>query len=438
MTNAPSLQNYHRNYIREIGAHTYWFTDIATKEINNLNIPQTNKPFTPQWEYIRLPDWAADLEVEEKGLLIDISSSLNNDYNDWKNVDWWAAAFHHLNGTYERQIENDKGPLHSYSYRLQNAHPDMFDYAWVNRIFLFLRRWTAHELQKNESDIFPDLNQERILLTHDVDYIHKTLPLIIKKSVFDVIKIVKLCLRLRFIAAGKTIIKSLCFALTPRRYDLFDDIIKAEKSSGYTSVFHFYAGKKCPKQSWLLDPSYSLNKISNAVERIQESGGKIGLHPSYHYWNDPKLISLQKSALEEVINIPINYVRQHWLRFSWKETWQAQASAGLTFDTTLMWNDRPGFRNGTALPFSPLNQKEKINNFTVLPTIAMDSHFFDYSIGNEEEQFNRLKHYLDEVRFVKGEAAIVWHHRVFHSETGWGNLYNKLLNYIKIPKNDAD
>ena len=65
----------------------------------------------------------------------------------------------------------------------------------------------------------------------------------------------------------------------------------------------------------------------------------------------------------------------------------------------------------------------------------MDSHFFDYNLDdtdNEDEQFIRLKHYLDEVKLVGGEIAVVWHHRVFHPETGWGELYKRILQYIKI------
>ena len=73
-----------------------------------------------------------------------------------------------------------------------------------------------------------------------------------------------------------------------------------------------------------------------------------------------------------------------------------------------------------------------MDGFQALPTAIMDSHFFDYTTADEQTQFARLKHYLDEVRFVGGEIAIVWHHRVFHPETGWGGLYEKLLNYIKL------
>lgn len=38
---------------------------------------------------------------------------------------------------------------------------------------------------------------------------------------------------------------------------------------------------------------------------------------------------------------------------------------------------------------------------------------------------------LDEIAFVGGEATVIWHHRVFHSDYGWGDDYKYLLDGIK-------
>tara|TARA_A100001015_G_scaffold242910_1_gene277690 strand:+ start:4077 stop:5399 length:1323 start_codon:yes stop_codon:yes gene_type:complete len=427
------LQDKHKDYIRNVGAKIYWPNDTAKRAINELEISDTHRPFEPIWEFIRLPSWASDLEVNGRGLLVDSSSCRNNGYSDWRGVDWWSVAFHFLNGTYERVIEQSKGkPIHSYSYRLPAGHSEMFEYAWVNRIFLFLRRWAAYNAKKAEKDIFPPVTRENILLTHDVDYISKTIPLILKKSVFDIIKVIKLIVTLHLGKAFKTITSSLLFALTPKRYDYFEHILNEEKKFGHKSVFHFYSGKKCINQSWLIDPSYQINEVESAITKIRQMGGEVGLHPSCQCWNNLEQLKLQKIALEKISKKPTQYIRQHWLRFSWSETWKTQALAGLSIDTTLMWNDRPGFRNSSALSFSPFHKNKPITGFTALPTVIMDSHFFDYNTENEDEQFLRLKHYIEEVRFVGGEIAIVWHHRVFHPETGWGKLYYRLLEHIKI------
>lgn len=434
----PIAQTAHKNYIRDCGEPLYWPTDHAKQAINDLILPAADCPFTPQWIYIRLPDWAHDLEVHGKGLLVDRSSLTKNDHGDWQDVDWWSAAFHYLNGTYERQMENSKGaPLHSYSYRLANTHLDLFEYAWVNRIFLFLRRWAAHEKGVDEHSIFPPLQRENIVLTHDIDYVSKTIPLILKKSLFDCLKFCKACASLQFFEAIKIITKSFKFATTPKKYNFFETMLQMEKRSGYTSIFHFYGGKKARNQSWLFDPSYAIQDVIQPIKKIQQMGGIIGLHPSYHCWDDADYFKIQKQSVEDISKKPVTHIRQHWLRFSWKTTWKEQAKAGLSLDTTLMWNDRPGFRNGTAMRFSPLNGNVKLPNFHALPTIIMDSHFFDYSVDSDDQQFQRLKHYLDEVRFVGGEAAIVWHHRVFDPETGWGPLYQRLLNEIEIHDNDT-
>lgn len=430
---ALGFSEKYKDYIRDAGARLYWPEPSQKELLNSLPVYNTAHDYTADWVYVALPEWAADLGVDGKGILVDVSSCKNASKPDWRETNWWAAAFHYLNGSAERQAEIALGkPLHSYSFRMPNSHADLYEYAWFNRILLFLRRWAAHENGIIEEQTFPAKPDGAFLLTHDVDYIKKTFPLIIKKSVFDVMRFIKSLASLKIGEAFQTAFKAIQFALTPRRYNLFSHIVGLEKNAGYTSVFNFYPGRSVSKKSWLLDPSYSLEDVAGAIAYLEEKGCEIGLHPTYGCWENGELYNEQKALLDKYLKTPTESVRQHWLRFSWQSTWKAQSLAGLKRDTTLLWNDRPGFRNSTALWFSPLHDGEVMDGFQALPTAIMDSHFFDYTTADEQTQFARLKHYLDEVRFVGGEIAIVWHHRVFHPETGWGGLYEKLLNYIKL------
>lgn len=424
----------HEDYIRKSGRALYWPEPQQEQAVTNLPILKTERPFKPEWVYVRLPLWAKDLEVGGKGLLVDIASCQISEPAQWDRVDWWSAAFHYLNGTYERQLEKKrKRPLHSYSFRLPDTHPDLFEHAWVNRIFLFLRRWAAYKLDKNENDIFPRLQTNHFHLTYDVDYISKTVPLIIKKTAFDGLKFFKCLARLKLKDAALQAKKSLIFVATLHKYEYYKHIIGMENESGHTGTFHFHAGKNMARQSWLFDPSYDIKSAHSIIKTILENDRVIGLHPSFHCWENTTALTAQKGKLENHIQRPVLSVRQHWLRFSWLETWNAQYKAGLTRDTTLMWNDRPGFRNGAAMWFTPLWNEKEISGFQALPTVAMDSHFFDYDTSDSETQFTRLKHYIDEVKFVGGQIATVWHPHTFHPEYSWGGLYQKMLNYIKVP-----
>ena len=115
--------------------------------------------------------------------------------------------------------------------------------------------------------------------------------------------------------------------------------------------------------------------------------------------------------------------RQHWLRFAWKNTWAAQSEAGIQVDTTLMFNDRPGFRSAAATTWAPWNtDTRKEHNLLITPTMLMDSHFYDYQPMTSAERRAAMRHWIGEVRAVSGEIAVVWHPHTLTSDYGWHRI----------------
>ena len=64
-------------------------------------------------------------------------------------------------------------------------------------------------------------------------------------------------------------------------------------------VFLIFMQAKIMNQSWLIDPSYSINVLEETIIKIQKMGGEIGLHPSCHCWNKLDQLKVQKIALEK-------------------------------------------------------------------------------------------------------------------------------------------
>ena len=52
---------------------------------------------------------------------------------------------------HERIWEKKFGPIHSYSFRLKGWDNRVWDYAWVNRIALFLKSWS---IKLNQEELF--------------------------------------------------------------------------------------------------------------------------------------------------------------------------------------------------------------------------------------------------------------------------------------------
>ena len=124
---------------------------------------------------IKLPNWAEScgidgcLMVPEELATIQIVCWLGT------KVDWWLASYCYLEGLHERAHESKYGTIHSYSIRLANWDERAWQYAWVNRIALFLRAW-ANSLS-SDTDFEKKIGlmpKTEVTVTLDIDAVKKT------------------------------------------------------------------------------------------------------------------------------------------------------------------------------------------------------------------------------------------------------------------------
>jgi hypothetical protein len=60
----------------------------------------------------------------------------------------------------------------------------------------------------------------------------------------------------------------------------------------------------------------------------------------------------------------------------------------------------------------------------------MDSHFYDKSDLLDCQRQQQLNYWLDEIRFVGGTAAVLWHQRVMSKDYGWDKGFRHLLECL--------
>jgi hypothetical protein len=385
---------------------------------------------------VALPQWAADLGVgSPPGLLVHASTLVAGDAPAHARCDWWMAAFHHLNGTTERGWEARHGSAHSYAFRI-DARAELFDRAWVNRIYLFLRRTAARRHGSDESSLFGALPEAQIVLTHDLDVVGRPLGWRARQGVFHLFNAARFLGRGDPRAAAARIGTGLRLALG--RGDLcdIDALLERTRRQGRKAMLFVYAGDTGVARGlpgMLVDPSYRLDdtRLTRILRTLANERWRIGLHPSFSSWQEAAPIARERERLEHAIGAAVRSCRQHWLRFSWSRTWRAQAAAGIRLDMTLGFNDRPGFRNGAALAFSPWDPLTgRPHDIVALPTVMMDSQFFDYEVGDVRPVGDRIAHWVDEVRTVRGSAAVLWHPHTLHPDIGWAQAFDTLLEQI--------
>lgn len=421
----------------------YWATNSSL--IKNLPIFDVSEALhfsLPLRVYeVELPEWASHLGENGKicvpqDLVKNFTGTAKN--NIWRNIDWFSAIFLMLECWHERIWEKKHGPIHSYSFRLKGWDPRVWDHPWVNHIAMFLREWAAKLQNRPCIELFGYLSSAKVTMTHDVDAFRKTVAIRIKQTLFNIFNFFNSILRGRLHEAAKFIKQALRFLFFSENWNRFDILLQIEKMAGLQAVFNFYSKyEKTSLKTWLLDPSYSLEDadVCQVISQIRQAGHIIGFHPGYDSWNNTDLFSEQKEKLERQLNVDIVSCRQHWLRFSWSCTWSVQQKNGIEFDTTLMFNDRPGFRNSSTICWRPWCMSSgSQHKIKAVPTILMDSHLYDYKQFTDEGRSLEIQKWINSIFLVNGHACVLWHPHTLADSYGWIDGFKEVVTCIKKGK----
>lgn len=204
-------------------------------------------------------------------------------------------------------------------------------------------------------------------------------------------------------------------------YFVFDWLMDQSEGNGLTSTFYFIAGRSGGR----LDGDYDLGspRMRGLLRRVIERGHDIGLHPSYNAFRSLEIILREKERLLSLASdagwrgdgMP---VRMHYLRFDPAITPGLLDQAGFSFDSSLGFAGRAGFRRGTMREFRLWDwTRDRPTSLTEKPLMAMDASL--YKPGNEgldpARAQARLAALTDSVRASGGGINLLWHNNFFFS-----------------------
>jgi hypothetical protein len=210
--------------------------------------------------------------------------------------------------------------------------------------------------------------------------------------------------------------RRLVAALTgdPRRdvCNTFEWIMAAHEERGLRGAFYFIAGGDSRH-----DAAYRIGDpwIRGLLRRIHERGHEVGLHPSYDSYADPGRIAgelgeLRRVCEEEGIELGPVGGRQHFLRFANPDTWRAWEEAGLAYDSTLAFADRPGFRCGACFEYPvfdvPARRRLALRE---RPLVAMEASLLQYLALPDDEAAALLTELKRRCRLFGGSFTLLWH-----------------------------
>ncbi|MDR5569615.1 polysaccharide deacetylase family protein [Paenibacillus larvae] len=161
------------------------------------------------------------------------------------------------------------------------------------------------------------------------------------------------------------------------------------------------------------------------------------MHPSYHTYLHPYQIKREYERLrqvceEEKICQQIWGGRQHYLRWSAPATWQVWEDAGLQYDSTVGYADRPGFRCGICREYPVFNlQTRRKLKLKERPLLVMEQSLLNKSyLGMEEEKaFSHILRIASVCKRHNGQFTLLWHNSQLQRKED-RDLYERVLAAI--------
>jgi hypothetical protein len=309
-----------------------------------------------------------------------------------------------------------------------NSHAVRFDYLErpiVDEWLLVLR----NVIEAQWPELMLRQQQFVIKVSHDVDepsrYAFRTLPRLIRAIGGDLIKRKDIVGVFRALAV-KALGRKRLSLLDPS--NTFEWLMAQSERHGIVSAFYFI----CGRTDSLKDADYEIEHpaMRGLLRAIHHRGHEIGLHPSYNSYLSANAVEdeanrLLKVCSEEGVVQGSWGGRMHFLRWSQPATLRAWNRAGMTYDSTLGYADRVGFRCGSCHEypaFDPVAQE--ILHLRIRPLIVMDVTLTSSSylgLGSGDAALIKVKQLKDACRVVNGQFTLLWHN------SNLGSVDEKLL-----------
>lgn len=256
------------------------------------------------------------------------------------------------------------------------------------------------------------IRQYCLALTHDVDWPYLALgqPLtrVVRGATGDLVK------RKDLRSASRRLRSRLLKRPQDDPANTFQFIMSESEKHAARSDFYFRAeGVGEPTATYSLDD----RPVQALITQIHERGHRLGLHTSYASVVDPARTKTEFERLRRVTeHLGILQGewggRQHFLRWENPITWNNWESAGLSFDSTLGFADRAGFRCGTCHEYPVFDLRESRQlGLRERPLVVMDGALSGpgYMALKPEDGREWILRLANACRIVDGVFVLLWH-----------------------------
>ncbi len=209
-------------------------------------------------------------------------------------------------------------------------------------------------------------------------------------------------------------------------YGCVPAIIERERDLGVRSSFQVAVGHRHPS-----DVNYFIEneRVRDYLSVVTRSGFDLCLHGSYRSTENIQWYVEEVDLLATCLGRPRGS-RQHFLSFDYDGLFVAQEAAGIQYDMSMGYPDRPGPRAGFSYPYFPYNLKEdRPYRVLEISLFLMDVTLSGYMSLRACDARSIIEDFLIGLRDKGGCASVVWHPIVFGGarDPGYDDLYYELV-----------
>lgn len=253
-----------------------------------------------------------------------------------------------------------------------------------------------------------------LFITHDVDLLHRYSNIAYIKN--DILR------------KGFPVLKSV-FDIRQDPYWNLLSIIGWEKKNKIESAFYFLPRRD--KQN----ADYDINnrKVQLLIQEVADLGCEVGWHGSFDSTSSPAEAKREISNVFRALSAHQDEfgARQHYLRFIVPATLRTYQTAGVSYDTSLMYAGHEGFRCGTCHPFTLYDlDRDAESSVYEIPLIIMDVTLKNHRKLSVSETKSVMNRYADTIEKYHGVYTILWHNNRFFDKEWFA--YNRM--YLQLVK----
>lgn len=193
----------------------------------------------------------------------------------------------------------------------------------------------------------------------------------------------------------------------------FEDVVAFERGLDVRSTFFFSVTPFHRPWADGVDVAYDAGtgRFRRVMRGLVDAGFEVGLHASYNAFESAARLRSERERLSRLAGAEVRGLRHHYWHLGpdIARTLRFHEEAGFSYDTSIAFNERSGFRRSVALPFLPYDDVLARPLRTVqVPSFSMDAGVFSTAV-DVDGAVDQVMGLVDAIAAGGGVGAINWH-----------------------------